>query len=319
MNFRHYKLGVVPSRHDSRDYKINKFFAARTDFPEEFRIQERIDNIYDQGYVGSCVAFSLKAIKELQELKERKVFTEYSPGFIYLNRFKKENGGSYQHTYMGEGMEPRDALKSLQLDGVCEYSLFPYNVAFSEYDKYPIPPEAFAHAYPQRISYYFAVETVNEIKQALIDNGPVQYCIPVYDCVYDVGKDGLIGTPIGSISGYHSMVIEGWRSDNRWIVRNSWSKDWGDNGFGYFPFSYPISEAWGITDSNIRQDVIELWIGKKYVRINGILFNDKLDQAPIIDPKTNRTLVPVRFISEAFGCKVDWDQKEKRINITKLS
>ncbi len=44
--------------------------------------------------------------------------------------------------------------------------------------------------------------------------------------------------------------------------------------------------------------------------------NDKvvtLDCAPLI--KEGRTFVPLRFISEAFGAKVDWISSEKKILI----
>lgn len=315
-DFEKYILGCLPSPHDSRDYKINKFFAPQLTFPDEYRIPEYIDEVYDQGYVGSCVAFSLKTIKEYQELRERKVWEKYSAGFIYLNRFKRDDGrGSHQHTHFGEGMYPRDALKSLQLDGVCKHELFPYNVSFYYYEKYPIPYEAFAQAKPQRIAYYFAVDTVEEIKTALMQNGAVLFCIPVYENFYNTGKDGIVPIPSGNIKGYHAMVVVGWRKDNRWIVQNSWGKEWGDNGYCYYRFDYPKSEAWGITDAQIKDQIIELWVGKKDVKMNGVLIQNKLDQPPIVDNKTNRTLVPLRAVAELFGKTVIYHPEDKRIEI----
>lgn len=40
-----------------------------------------------------------------------------------------------------------------------------------------------------------------------------------------------------------------------------------------------------------------------------------LDQPPVINPHTNRTLVPIRAIAEAFGAEVEWDGKERKITI----
>jgi len=58
--------------------------------------------------------------------------------------------------------------------------------------------------------------------------------------------------------------------------------------------------------------IIKLTVGSKDATIN-----DKpvtLDVPPVI--QDGRTLVPLRFISEAFGAKVDWDDKTRSITIT---
>jgi len=57
--------------------------------------------------------------------------------------------------------------------------------------------------------------------------------------------------------------------------------------------------------------VVEAVIGK-----NVILVNDeelKMDVAPII--VEGRTLVPARFIAEAFDCIVEWDEATRTVNI----
>lgn len=41
-----------------------------------------------------------------------------------------------------------------------------------------------------------------------------------------------------------------------------------------------------------------------------------LDAPPFVDPKTNRTLVPLRFIAEAFGAEVKWEAEFKTVTIT---
>ncbi|MCE5223257.1 DUF5050 domain-containing protein [bacterium] len=67
---------------------------------------------------------------------------------------------------------------------------------------------------------------------------------------------------------------------------------------------------------------ISLWVNKTWARIevteNGQRNNKivTLDAPPII--RNGRTLVPVRFIAEAFGATIDWDGKEKKITITLL-
>ena len=63
---------------------------------------------------------------------------------------------------------------------------------------------------------------------------------------------------------------------------------------------------------------VELWVGSNTARVNGV-------QRPI-DPDNNRviptivppgrTMMPLRFISEALGCKVDWNSQTREIDIT---
>ncbi len=64
------------------------------------------------------------------------------------------------------------------------------------------------------------------------------------------------------------------------------------------------------TDKDIR---IRLTLGSISAEING--FQIVLNAPPVKIKGT--TMVPIRFISEAFGCKVDWDANEKKITITK--
>lgn len=58
---------------------------------------------------------------------------------------------------------------------------------------------------------------------------------------------------------------------------------------------------------------IQLTIGSNIALVNG------KEQALLLAPKiiNNRTLVPIRFVSESTGGKVDWDPKTKSIHISK--
>jgi hypothetical protein len=53
---------------------------------------------------------------------------------------------------------------------------------------------------------------------------------------------------------------------------------------------------------------IQLWVSEKEISIDGK--TQSMDVAPFI--QDSRTLVPVRFVSEALGAKVDWYQEEKK-------
>ncbi len=63
--------------------------------------------------------------------------------------------------------------------------------------------------------------------------------------------------------------------------------------------------------------VIELWIDKPQARVNGVMkWIDEKDHSvkPII--VNGRTMLPLRFVTENLGCKIDWNPKTKTITIT---
>lgn len=68
----------------------------------------------------------------------------------------------------------------------------------------------------------------------------------------------------------------------------------------------------------LNEKTIELWIGRNYARVNGE--NRSIDPANtsvtpiIVDP--GRTMLPLRFISENLGAKVDWDSSKREVTVT---
>jgi hypothetical protein len=64
---------------------------------------------------------------------------------------------------------------------------------------------------------------------------------------------------------------------------------------------------------------IQLWIGKPTAKVNGTnmpVDGENSQVVPeIITP--GRTMVPLRFVAEALGCTVDWDELSREIIITR--
>jgi len=58
---------------------------------------------------------------------------------------------------------------------------------------------------------------------------------------------------------------------------------------------------------------IKLVIGLDIAKVNGETI--KLDAVPKIE--NNRTMVPLRFIAETFGCEVEWDEENRVVTIKK--
>ena len=63
----------------------------------------------------------------------------------------------------------------------------------------------------------------------------------------------------------------------------------------------------------VKKTIILLKVGSKTISVNGK--SKDIDVAPFIEPSTGRTLVPIRFISEAFGAEVNWEPEFKVVTI----
>lgn len=82
-------------------------------------------------------------------------------------------------------------------------------------------------------------------------------------------------------------------------------------------FNYYVdgTEPGGGEDIPVKDSkIIKLIIGKLETSIDGEPYT--LDAAPFINADVGRTLVPVRFISEAIGAEVNWEPKTRQATIT---
>jgi len=67
-----------------------------------------------------------------------------------------------------------------------------------------------------------------------------------------------------------------------------------------------------------KDTTIELWIGNHIAKVNGvdtIIDPDNHNVKPII-VAPGRTMLPLRFISEALGCTVGWDELTQQVTVT---
>lgn len=239
------KCGALFSEPDVRDYKLI-YTAPRTNFPKSFALKMR--GIKNQGDVGSCVAHSLASIIEYYNFIQTGDTSEMSIGYIYGNR-KTSN-------HKDSGMVMRDALEAVRQYGDVPKEMFPYNEetpkAIMLFDrKYK---QLFNKGYPNRISQYCRVDSVNAIKASLMAGNPVLMAMLWYSDMEVV--DGVLTTNRKGCDGGHCMFIYGW-DERGWRVQNSWGEDWGNEGCMIVPYDMPIEEFWTLTDNVINDTTVK--------------------------------------------------------------
>ncbi|MDH7573843.1 MAG: stalk domain-containing protein [Clostridia bacterium] len=80
-------------------------------------------------------------------------------------------------------------------------------------------------------------------------------------------------------------------------------------------FHYRVAEAPDRPAEAVPpQKVVRLAVGRVEAEVDGASYT--LEAAPFVDPGSGRTLVPLRFVSEALGAGVSWDPESRRITVT---
>lgn len=324
-----FKLGAVASQPDHRDYIYAKLVGVSTNLPTSF-FYDRIP--VNKQVIGDCVGQSSRAIKYIQERKNYPRFSyDFAPDFIY-SECKKRDGAPND-----EGTQPKVAMDVLKSIGAAKKGL--YGDLTVNVPRPDATQTAYEDAKQFQIGAYAKIQTLDEIKTALVNEGPVLGAVVVTDTFEKCEPGGFIplgGTPLGG----HAICIDGY-DDNmthtyadgktrtgflRFV--NSWGEGWGDKGYGYLPYDFVtfradiglafFQEAWSSVDVILpdkNTDEIVLWIDKTTATVNGQQVT--LDQPPTINRKTNTTLVPLRFISENMGYDVVWDGINQQITIRK--
>lgn len=256
-------LGAVFSEKDLRDYRIA---SVEKLFPDTFKLN--ICEVKNQGSVCSCVAHALAETIEYHNALAG-VNDAMSTGYIYGNRRESVN--------KGKGMIVRDALKMACKYGDIARIEFPVNVevpkAIDLFEE--IADKYFEEGSKSRFEKYYRVTTEEEIKTALMNDGPVVFAIAWYSD-FKVNKDGILESTysLSNKGGGHCMIIYGW-DENGWLIRNSWGLLWGKGGNAILPYDAPIREAWGIADDKSNTPIKKPYntrIGKFFATIfNAIL------------------------------------------------
>lgn len=238
-----YVFNLKPSPQDDRDLVLESIYTDHVSLPQVYDLRKDLPAVRDQGTQGTCSAQTAAAMKEWQERVDVNFKGYMSPQFVYNLR---SNEGS-------EGMTPRDTMKILYKIGIVSEKDYPYGkIERSE----GIDLHLIQRAARYRIAGYAKIGTIEALKKAIFANGPCYIAFPVYDTNNkEFWKPSYKGQP--SLGG-HAVTVVGWLKDS-FIIRNTWTANWGDKGYTYYKFAdWGMHwEAWTALDEDSSQLKLE--------------------------------------------------------------
>lgn len=202
--------GFIPSDFDGTEFK----FEADTGFklPTRYSYQDVLPPVMSQGSLPICVPCSITAHLNWNANMDREDGLVVDNNVRYMDIYEQGKVAN------GEGMTFKSALKFLRHNGVMS-------------DRGLL-----------KIDRYAMITTVDELRQALVLNGPCIAGLPFYGNTREFWK----GT---NFNGGHAISIVGY-DEQGFIIRNSWGPTYADNGHTKLRYQeFPIiMEAWCIID-----------------------------------------------------------------------
>lgn len=236
------RYGWIPDLPDQRDH----FFAAPVqlvgNLPSKVDLTSKCPPVYDQGALGSCTANGIGAAVQFDALKQKlKDPSPRSRLFIYYNERVIEGTVSED-----SGAQIRDGIKSVNSDGACAESEWPYDI--EKFTKKP-PPSCYTSAKDYRaLAYARVIRSLSQMRACLASGFPFVFGFSVYESFESaaVTKTGVVPMPGAGeqVLGGHCVVAVGYNdAESRFIIRNSWGADWGKKGYATMPYAYLLSES----------------------------------------------------------------------------
>jgi len=234
--------GWTPDLPDGRDLVYAAPVETVEKLPVKVDLRKRCPDVYNQGQLGSCTANAIGGALEFDQMKQGENGFTPSRLFIYYNERVIEGT-----VHSDSGAMLRDGMKTVARQGACkERPTWPYRI--SKFDDKP-PKAAYTQAKKhQAIRYLRLNQTVNQLKGCLASGFPFVFGFAVYESFESpqVANTGQVPMPQSNEAflGGHAVMAVGYdEAKQRFIVRNSWGKSWGMDGYFTMPYPYLLQKS----------------------------------------------------------------------------
>jgi C1A family cysteine protease len=229
------KHGWVPALPDARHFAFAPKAAIAKALPESVDLRASLPPVWNQGSIGSCVAHGV-AIAHIAAQKKVNAKGIMPSRLALYFQGRAVRGWQNQDS----GMFITDAMKVTAKYGVADEKLYPYLTT-----KFKLKPPAsvYADALLHQTLEYQKIDSTkpNVIMAALAEGLPVVFGSTLYGNYDKLNASNLMPEPdlSTSIIGGHCMALVGYNAAKKqFLVRNSWGKEWGDNGHHWMSFNY---------------------------------------------------------------------------------
>jgi C1A family cysteine protease len=224
------KYHWVKDKIDTRDHPYRLTGATQ---PNIVDLRQYCSSIEDQGKLGSCTGNAIAGAIELLHKRQNRTL-DISRLFIYYYERKFIGTVNYD-----SGAYIRDGIKACYTYGAPTENLWPYNIS-----KFRMQPHktAIVDALKRKVTSYQRAVDFNQVIDSITSGYPVTIGFNVYSSFDSpaVAKTGIMPYPNVNkerLLGGHAVLIVGYnKTNNTFIVRNSWGTRWGDKGYFYMPF-----------------------------------------------------------------------------------
>lgn len=249
-----YRYGWRPDTPDQRDHLYSAPLAGVV-LPAKVDLRASCPPVYDQGQLGSCTSNAIAGALEYDQIKQKLPEATPSRLFIYYNERVMEHSVSED-----AGAEIRDGVKSVNKQGACAESLWPYDIS-----RFTVKPSQACYAAAKQhktVSYQRVLQNLTQMKACLASGSPIIFGFTVYESFESdaVAQTGIVPTPSHheSVLGGHAVLCVGYDdATQRFLVRNSWGTSWAGPMQGYctMPYAYLLSASlasdfWTIKTTN---------------------------------------------------------------------
>jgi hypothetical protein len=312
--------GVIPSPPDPRDWLYSKV-ASPISLPKKHRCDITLLPVRDQGNKGTCVGQAGANTDEVFQFKERGKAERLSSLYLYSMCKQLDGYPDIEGTFL------RTLMKVLTKYGTPAESCMPY---YTDWDKPPKPNLALhCLARMNRLKSYAKVQTEQELKQALVEQGPVPIAMMLTTSFFNARNGVVPKEAEGALLGGHAMTLIGYDDEARLYEAIG---SWGNapctrNGHHFIPYELmhkpslamdsPIPvllEAYSCVDMIEMKLPRTVHIADRPIQLKYDGEFVDLDIPAVIIEEASRAYFPIREL-EKLGFSVKWTDLTSTIEL----